>query len=263
MVCDLTEHGHGLEIGGPSEMLSIWGRLPVYPQAAAVDGCNFATRTVWEGEIQENGPYRFGQGPVLGRQYVREATDLRDIPSESYDFVVSSHVIEHVANPMQALAEWRRVLRSEGALILIAPHKDATFDHRRPVTMLEHLMQDFERNTGEDDMTHMAEILELHDLERDPAAGSFEEFKSRSKDNFHNRCFHHHVFDAELVARMVDHAGLQIRAIESVRPNNILAVCIKPSAAVKVDNSEFLCGSSAYRRTSPFASDCRDFAAGA
>jgi SAM-dependent methyltransferase len=83
----------------------------------------------------------------------------------------SAHVVEHRANPWgRPLAEWRRVVRPGGYVLLIVPHRDGTFDHRRPVTSLEHLLEDAERRTGEDDDTHLDEILRLHDLDRDPGA---------------------------------------------------------------------------------------------
>ncbi len=44
-----------------------------------------------------------------GIQYVRDATDLHGIPDEKYDFVVASHALEHIANPLRAVSEWTRV----------------------------------------------------------------------------------------------------------------------------------------------------------
>ena len=47
---------------------------------------------------------------------------------------------------------------------LVVPHKDKTFDHNRPVTSLNHLEEDLDNDVDEDDLTHLPEILELHDL---------------------------------------------------------------------------------------------------
>ncbi len=44
-----------------------------------------------------------------GIQYVRDATDLRGIPDSKYDFVLASHALEHIANPLKAMSEWTRV----------------------------------------------------------------------------------------------------------------------------------------------------------
>jgi predicted SAM-dependent methyltransferase len=94
-----------------------------------------------------------------GRQYILEATELQQIKSETYDFILSSHVLEHIANPLRALHEWIRLLKTEGILVLILPHKDGTFDHKRKVTNLNHLIKDYEQETKENDLSHLADIL--------------------------------------------------------------------------------------------------------
>jgi ubiquinone/menaquinone biosynthesis C-methylase UbiE len=40
---------------------------------------------------------------------------------ESYDFVISSHVIEHFYNPIKAIKEWLRVIRPGGYILFICP----------------------------------------------------------------------------------------------------------------------------------------------
>src|SRR6185503_5259726 len=47
----------------------------------------------------------------------------------SLDYVLASHVLEHVANPVAALAEWYRVVRPDGIIYLIVPNRLSTFDH--------------------------------------------------------------------------------------------------------------------------------------
>ncbi len=247
----------GLEIGGPSALFSRRGLLPVYRHAARMDNCNFAIETVWEGEIRDRSPFRPDPGPDEGTQFVREATDLAGIGDHAYDFVCSSHTLEHVANPLRALAEWQRVLRPGGTLVLVLPHKDGTFDHRRPVTTLDHIVEDFERGVGEDDLTHLDEILALHDLALDPAAGDAEAFKARSLDNAANRCLHHHVFDTDLAVRLADRAGLRILAVDCAGSINIILVCEKPPAGMVPDNGAFLGDAAEFRRTSPFPTDRR------
>jgi SAM-dependent methyltransferase len=61
----------------------------------------------------------------------------------SYDFVVSSHVLEHFSNPIGALLEWDRVIRPGGVIFAIVPHKERTADSTRERTTLEHLIDDF------------------------------------------------------------------------------------------------------------------------
>lgn len=247
----------GFEIGGPSRIFARGGLLPVYPIAGHLDNCNFSQATIWEGTLKEGVNFRYDRRRPLGYQYIREATDLKGIASGVYDFLLSSHTIEHTANPLQALKEWKRILKKNGILVLILPHKDGTFDHRRPVTPLAHLVADFYQGIGEDDLTHLPEILELHDLRKDPPAGSFEEFKTRSQNNLENRSLHHHVFDTELVLRAVDHVGLQILEAEPSLPHHIIAIVQKRSQGQMLDNRAFLHTEAEYKERSPFLSDRR------
>src|SRR3569833_2354515 len=183
----------GLEIGGPSQLFSDRGYLPVYAVAESVDGCNFSDNTVWENVITEGPGYNY-QGKPLGYQYIKEATDLEGAGSEKYDFVLSSHSLEHIANHMNAVGEWLRVLRKGGVLLLIVPDIHYTFDHKRSYSTFEHLMDDQQQRTTEHDLTQLEEILSLHDLGLDPAAGTIDQFKKRSQDNYSNRCLFFFVF---------------------------------------------------------------------
>jgi SAM-dependent methyltransferase len=246
---------NGIEIGGPSQVFTAKGIFPVYPIAGHLDNCNFGGTTVWEGDIKEGETFHFDRNKPAGRQYIVEATAMECIPSASYDFVLSSHVLEHTANPILALTEWMRLLKDQGLLVLLLPHKDGTFDHRRPVTTMQHLVADFDAGMAEDDLTHMPEILALHDLERDPEAGDPAAFKARSGHNLQNRCFHHHVFDTRLAVSLVDHMGLQIHAVEAIRPMHILIAAQKLVSGALPDNSVFSGESAQYRRVSPFSSD--------
>ncbi|HEY2283896.1 MAG TPA: methyltransferase domain-containing protein [Solirubrobacteraceae bacterium] len=58
---------------------------------------------------------------------------------DSYDFVFSSHVIEHFPDPIKALHEWTRVARRY--VVVIAPHRDRTFDIDNPLTPVSELME--------------------------------------------------------------------------------------------------------------------------
>ncbi len=53
-----------------------------------------------------------------------DAQDLRGLADESFDFVYSSHLLEHLPDHERALRNWWRVLKSGGYLILLLPHRD-------------------------------------------------------------------------------------------------------------------------------------------
>lgn len=53
-----------------------------------------------------------------------DCTDLSVFADGSMDFVFSSHLLEHIQDYKSALAEWWRVIRNSGYLVLYLPHKD-------------------------------------------------------------------------------------------------------------------------------------------
>lgn len=224
----IVDGTHGIEIGGPSPIFARGGLLPVYPLAAQVDNVNFARTTIWEGAIGEGESFIFRPGKASGRQFIAEGADLRTIPAGSYDFVLSSHMLEHTANPLRALAGWARLLRPGGALILVVPHRDGTFDHRRPATTLQHLVEDFEHEMGEDDLTHLQEVLELHDVSRDPGVSDVGTFRERASRNAEIRSMHHHVFDTRLAVDAVCWSGFEVAAVEPLAPYHIVVLARKP-----------------------------------
>ena len=182
----------------------------------------------------------------------RRGRRLAEVPDSSYDALLASHVLEHLANPLGALAEWQRVVRPGGHLLLVVPHRDGTFDHRRPPASLEHLHQDARLETGEDDLTHLEEILALHDLERDPGAPSREVFEQRCRENPSTRAMHHHAFVTRTVAEMCEAAGLQPLLLRPMQPFNILCLCrvgAGPDVAMSESDLREILGKS------PFASD--------
>lgn len=90
--------------------------------------------------------------PELSRQktvhvdVVAKAGQLASaIREHTLDFVVASHVVEHVDDPIGFLVDCYRVLRSGGLLYLAIPDKRLTFDQDRARTSLEHLIADFEQ----------------------------------------------------------------------------------------------------------------------
>lgn len=197
----------GVEIGGPSILFKT--ALPLYQKIESLDGVNFSNNTIWEGDIQAGHHYQFA-GKKKGIQFILDATNLSQIKDDTYDFVLSSNCLEHIANPMKALTEWKRVINNRGCLILVLPNKSNNFDHRRTITSFDHILEDFNCNMAEDDLTHLEEILELHDLSMDLPAGNMQNFKARSLDNYRNRALHHHVFDLNLISLMLDYLELEV-----------------------------------------------------
>jgi SAM-dependent methyltransferase len=77
----------------------------------------------------------------------------------SLDYILASHVLEHVANPVCALAEWYRVVRPGGHIYLVVPDRRATWEHARELTPVDHMIDDFIRGTTAVDATHIDEFI--------------------------------------------------------------------------------------------------------
>lgn len=53
-----------------------------------------------------------------------DAQTMSTIPSESFDWVYSSHCLEHLWNPTEALANWWKILKPNGYLVISVPDED-------------------------------------------------------------------------------------------------------------------------------------------
>jgi predicted SAM-dependent methyltransferase len=82
---------------------------------------------------------------------------LSMIEDESQDFVVASHVLEHVANPLALLVDMHRVLRPGGTVLIMLPDRRRTSDFRRPATTVEHLVAEYEHDVRAVDADHLEE----------------------------------------------------------------------------------------------------------
>lgn len=89
--------------------------------------------------------------PVVTPDLVLPADDLHSIAEGALDFVLASHLLEHIANPVGALVEWHRVLRTGGFLYLVLPDMRHTFDRDRVRTTLDHLVLDAQQDRAHPD----------------------------------------------------------------------------------------------------------------
>lgn len=115
-----------------------------------------------------------------------------------------------------------RIIKTNGLLLLVLPNKDTNFDHKRNIISLDHLVDDFKNNISEQDLTHLDEILSLHDLSMDARAGDFEDFKKRSLNNFYNRCLHHHVYDMVLLKQIFNYFNVKLVSHDCTKTDFII-----------------------------------------
>lgn len=125
---------------------------------------------------------------------------LQPFASNSLDFVVTNHLIEHLPDPIFFLREVWRVLKPGGKVYLGVPDRNFTFDRDRPLTPALHLIGDFLRRVKAVDDNHLAEFLALCDktpLPEDPQ--KLAEFL----ESHRQRSIHVHVWDVHTFCRFL------------------------------------------------------------
>jgi ADP-heptose:LPS heptosyltransferase/predicted SAM-dependent methyltransferase len=109
--------GLGLDIG--------CGPWKVFPHSIGLDGQAYI--------VSDN------RGPNL----VMDCTSLKLFSDGMFDYVFSSHFLEHVQDPEAVLREWWKKLKVDGRLILYLPHKDFYPNMGQPGANPDH-KQDFQ-----------------------------------------------------------------------------------------------------------------------
>lgn len=87
--------GNGVDIGGKPDPLALYSEL--FPLISSV-----RTWDIEDGDAQY----------------------MATIANDTFDFVHSSHCLEHLGNPGEALRNWMRILRPDGHLVLTVPDED-------------------------------------------------------------------------------------------------------------------------------------------
>jgi len=209
----------GLEIGGPSGAFRDGGLMPVYRYAASIDNCAWAEQT-WMHSFREGQTFHYYRQKRPGQTYIREATDLHGLGD--YAFLLTSHVLEHCANPLKALQEWRRVLKPGGFLAIVVPHYRYIQDRPRGATPIAHMMEDFRANRDESDLTHVNEVIELQEFEPTDRAPTRDAKRQLLLGNATLRVMHHHCFDEHNAPKVLEAAGLSVRHMKFVRPYHLV-----------------------------------------
>ena len=169
--------------------------------------------------------------------------------ANSLDYVASSHVLEHMANPVAAICEWYRVLRPGGIMYMVVPDRRYTWDHDRQLTSCDHLLDDYFRGMTDCDATHIDDFVDHVDWLQyapDTALEDVPAKKAVRKKAYHEAVsagriinIHFHVFEPsnlmELFKRLTLHpkTGLQLSIVDheerfpSKSPNGFLIVARK------------------------------------
>jgi len=182
---------------GQATILKIGGRVRV------LDGRITQAKKVIEVNISDT---YHGKNNVVDIK--ADAHSLPMLSDESVDFIASAGTIEHLTNPLKALYEWKRILKTGGLMYAGIPYYKKTFDHTRSVTPLGHLIDDYEKNIGLDDKTHIEEFMKNHDSTRDFVYPDYDTWYANYMTN-PQIYTHYHVFDLSLVREMMTYLGFE------------------------------------------------------
>lgn len=88
--------------------------------------------------------WKFGTfvlGDYLPIDIPGDASNISALSDSSVDFVLHSHVWEHIPDPLSALVEWVRVVRNSGYLFILVPHRKALVtDVSLPLTTVKEMI---------------------------------------------------------------------------------------------------------------------------
>ena len=123
--------GNGIEIGALHNPVQV----PCGVKVRYVDRLNVE-------QLRQQYP-ELNTKPLVKIDILADGERLETIEDTSQDFVIANHFLEHCQNPILAIENMLRVVKSGGILFLAIPDKRYTFDIDRPVTPYEHLVKDY------------------------------------------------------------------------------------------------------------------------
>lgn len=137
MVSDnLKLGGKGLEIG-PSHN-------PIAPKSEGFD-VDIVDHMNSSGLKQKYSAHGVDLSKIEDVDFVWNGEPLSELigRTEYYDWVIASHVIEHMPDPITFLQQCQRLLKPDGKLALVIPDKRYCFDYFQPITMAGSLLDAF------------------------------------------------------------------------------------------------------------------------
>ena len=207
--------GQGIEIGP--------GHVPFPVSEAAT------VRYVDRWEPNENSSLfpELGDAPGFPEPDVISNLDvdrLSGLADSSVDFVIASHVLEHLANPLAMLVDIHRVLRRGGLLVLLVPDRHKTFDRNRLPTPLSHLVDEYDRDVREVDDDHILDFLiGTRGPEDDRPEEAFTSEAMAQEIALHrSRSVHAHVWNIDEFSEVLDYGtnalGVRWNVVDTMAP---------------------------------------------
>jgi SAM-dependent methyltransferase len=138
---------------------------------------------------------------------------LGGVDDATVDFVIASHVLEHLADPLGMIDEIHRVLRFGGVALLLLPDRLRTFDAGRLPTPLDHLVAEHEAGVTAVSDDHIREFVAATEAGRKPSAVEMDLHRRRS---IHAHCWSEEEF-VPVLRYGIDAHGHRWRFVDGLR----------------------------------------------
>jgi SAM-dependent methyltransferase len=150
--------------------------------------------------------YKIEVDEALWERYCVGRAHELPVPDASLDFIFSSHVFEHLANPLGHLRVWASKLRRGGKVVAVVPDLAGTKDYPAAPTPLHELLAEFKAGAMEPSRAHYERFARVRGIQD----GGEKLWASRSSIHVH---FYTHSNMAELMGEAVRRLGYQGFAI--------------------------------------------------
>ncbi|HET8942069.1 MAG TPA: methyltransferase domain-containing protein [Rudaea sp.] len=122
--------GNGIEIGA----LDCPTPAPPNAHVQYVDRVSVAQLRAYYPELADH--------QLIEPDMIEDGERLPGFASESLDFIIANHMLEHCEDPLGTMRTHFDRIRSKGLLYYAIPDKRQCFDHSRPLTPFAHLVDD-------------------------------------------------------------------------------------------------------------------------
>jgi asparagine synthase (glutamine-hydrolysing) len=84
--------------------------------------------------------------PIVHVDIIDDGEKLGKIKTESLDFIIANHFLEHTLDPLGTLKLHFEKIKRNGYIMYAIPNKNYTFDKKRKITSFEHVIRDSQDN---------------------------------------------------------------------------------------------------------------------
>jgi GT2 family glycosyltransferase/glycosyltransferase involved in cell wall biosynthesis/SAM-dependent methyltransferase len=192
--------GEGIEIGALHQSLQVPSNVTVH----YVDRLEY-------GALLDQYP-ELSKEDVIRPDIIDDAYSLETIQNDSYDFCICNHVFEHMRDPIGAFINWMRILKPGGILYVSIPDAGNPLDTGRPVTTLQHMIEDYTTYDIIKERQHFFECARYWHKTSDDKANAIAESNWQR-----GYSIHYHVFDGTTINQILNHLftmGVNFRILD-------------------------------------------------